>query len=97
MAELPSVTPPVSAASKASSLSTTQPGDSGATPMRQESFKLSVAELELLRALADASPYKSRGAVLRDLIRVAGGALPRPAPKRPFPAKSPRLLAPTGN
>ena len=90
MAEFPSVTPPFPAASQASSSSTTQPGDSGAAPMRQESFKLSVAELDLLRALADASPHKSRGAVLRDLIRVAGGALPRPAPKRPVPSKSPR-------
>lgn len=89
MAERPSVTPPVSAASQTSS-SATQPGDAGAVPMRQESFKLSIAELDLLRALADASPHKSRGGVLRDLIRVAGGALPRPAPKKPALSKPPR-------
>ena len=58
------------------------------TRMLQESFKLSVDELDMLRALAEASPSKSRGAVLRDLIRVASNALPRPAQRRPTRRKT---------
>lgn len=56
--------------------------------MLQESFKLSIDELDMLRALAEASPSKSRGAVLRDLIRVASSALPRPAQRKPARRKT---------
>lgn len=60
-------------------------------PMLQESFKLSKEELDMLRRLAEASPHQSRGAVLRDLIRVAAGQLPHAAPKKPVSPKPPRL------